>query len=220
MVKHLPPLAPLNYPQAKCVGDVFIHPHAVIAAGVLLWAEPGSRLEIGAGACIGMGTILHASHGIMLIATGASLGAGVLFIGCGEVGPQACVGAATTLINTSVGAGAVIPPGSLLGDTSRQVPDLAKRHTPEADRELPPAATEKLSEISEPITTTEPTVAHTPEPEASESVVQEGDLPTETVGLVTETATTEQITQTSTKTVYGQGYVNQMLKQMFNRSSS
>ncbi len=229
MVKHLPPLAPLNYPQAKCVGDVFIHPHAVIAAGVLLWAEPGSRLEIGAGACIGMGTILHASHGTMLIATGASLGAGVLFIGSGDVGSQACIGAATTMINTSVAAGAVIPPGSLLGDTSRQVPILEnlgiRAEHPQAaviDSNTSPGGSSEPSnqfesnsavpnQASEPQT---PTVVPPPQPKDIEP--QEVEI--ETVGLVSET--TEHITQTSTKTVYGQGYVNQMLKQMFNRSTS
>ncbi len=229
MVKHLPPLAPLNYPQAKCIGEVFIHPHAVVASGVLLWAESGSRLEIAAGACIGMGTILHASHGTMLIATGASLGAGVLFMGSGEIGPQACVGAATTIINTSVPAGAVIPPGSLLGDTSRPVSieetsGALEEHLKKGD--LQPETSLNLSSVTADLDQKTPEVEnqglHTqaplPEPDANQDADKTDKLETEvleSVGLVSELI--EETTQTSTKKVYGQTYVNQMLQQMFNR---
>ncbi|MDS3860178.1 hypothetical protein RIF25_05105 [Thermosynechococcaceae cyanobacterium BACA0444] len=205
MAKHLPPLVPLNYPQAHCVGEVFIHPHAVIASGVLLWAESGSRLEIAAGACIGMGTILHAQGGKMVVATGASLGAGVLFIGSGEIAAQACIGAATTLINTSVDAGAVIPPGSLLGDTSRQVPIL-EHSTLEPTQDSPEIAPPSPSPTTEPLE--EPAFGL---PEAAVMKTSQ-----ETLDVVTEA--TEQITETSTKTIYGQVYVNQMLQHMFNRS--
>lgn len=213
MVTHLPPLAPLNYPQAKCIGDVFIHPHAVIAAGVLLWAEPGSRLEIGAGACIGMGTILHASHGALIIATGASLGAGVLFIGSGEIGPQACVGASTTIINTSVAAGVVIPPGSLLGDTSRQVPILEDQSPPEDVEVTPQATPEAPAQTPASVFTPELDGVDMPEPEIPEPSTPKPV--TEKMGL--EPKTTAPISETTIKAVYGQSYVNQMLNQMFNR---
>jgi carbon dioxide concentrating mechanism protein CcmN len=88
---------------------------------VLLCAEQGSSIQIGAGACIGMGCILHAQGGSRLeIAEGAIVGAGVLVMGSSKIGTHACVGAATTIIGSEVASGAVVPPGSLLGDTSRQ----------------------------------------------------------------------------------------------------
>lgn len=217
MVKHLPPLTPLSYPQAKCIGEVFIHPHAVIAAGVLLWAEPGSRLEIAAGACIGMGTILHASHGAILIGTGASLGAGVLFIGCGEIGAQACVGAATTIINTSVAVGEVIQPGSLLGDTSRQVPVLENQSSTEAVEVISQAIVEAPEQTPANVLTPK-TAINSPEPEPEIPEPNALSPVTENAGLELETP--EPIPETTIKAVYGQSYVNQMLNQMFNRPQS
>ena len=41
-------------------GNVSIDPSAAIAPGVLLQAEENSRITIGAGVCIGAGTIVHA----------------------------------------------------------------------------------------------------------------------------------------------------------------
>jgi carbon dioxide concentrating mechanism protein CcmN len=97
-------------------GDVTIEPGAVIAPGVLLQASPNSRIIIGAGACLGMGVILQVYEGTLEIQAGASLGAGVLVVGAGKIGSNACIGTTSTLLNPSIEASQVIAPGSLLGE--------------------------------------------------------------------------------------------------------
>jgi carbon dioxide concentrating mechanism protein CcmN len=97
-------------------GDVTIEPGAVIAPGVLLQAGPNSRIIIGAGACLGMGVILQAYEGTLEIQAGASLGAGVLVVGSGKIGSNACIGTTSTLLNPSIEPSQVIAPGSLWGD--------------------------------------------------------------------------------------------------------
>ncbi|MFM5887454.1 MAG: transferase, partial [Dolichospermum sp.] len=59
-------------------GDVIIHPSAVLAPGIILQAATNSRIVIGAGVCLGMGSILQVSEGILEIEAGANLGAGFL----------------------------------------------------------------------------------------------------------------------------------------------
>jgi carbon dioxide concentrating mechanism protein CcmN len=97
-------------------GDVTIEPGVVIAPGVLLQAGPNSRIIIGAGACLGMGVILQVHEGTLEIQAGASLGAGVLVVGSGKIGSNACIGTTSTLLNPSVEPSQVIAPGSLLGE--------------------------------------------------------------------------------------------------------
>jgi carbon dioxide concentrating mechanism protein CcmN len=97
-------------------GEVQVEAGAGIAAGVLLRANPGCRIEIGRGVCIGMGSILHACGGSLVVEAGATLGMGVLVIGQGTIGKNACIGSETTLLNCSVLSQAVIPPRSLVGD--------------------------------------------------------------------------------------------------------
>jgi carbon dioxide concentrating mechanism protein CcmN len=118
---HLPLLQPAFDSHVQVYGDVWIHDSAAIAPGVLLQADPGCRILIGIGACIGMGCILHASQGTLEVAAGVILGAGVLIVGPCTIEANACVGAATTILNSSVQQGDVIPPGSLVGDMSRTV---------------------------------------------------------------------------------------------------
>jgi carbon dioxide concentrating mechanism protein CcmN len=100
-------------------GNVSIDPSAAIAPGVLLQAEANSRITIGAGVCIGAGTIVHAAGGNLDICTGVCLGRGVLIIGSGTIEQNACIGAGTTVIDPQIEEGAVIPTHSLLGDRSR-----------------------------------------------------------------------------------------------------
>ncbi|MFS8860233.1 hypothetical protein NW841_09240 [Synechococcus sp. H60.3] len=104
-------------------GEVQVEAGAGIGAGVLLRANPGCRIEIGRGVCIGMGSVLHACGGSLVVEAGATLGMGVLVIGQGTIGKNACIGSETTLLNCSVLSQAVIPPRSLVGDptySSRQ----------------------------------------------------------------------------------------------------
>lgn len=118
---RLPPLQPVTNSDIYVSGDVTIHESAVVAPGTILQAAPNSRIVIGAGACIGMGAILNACQGVIEVAVGAILGAGVLIIGEARIGNNACIGAATTIFNTSIKALTVVPAGSLIGDPSRQV---------------------------------------------------------------------------------------------------
>ncbi len=100
-------------------GNVSIDPTAAIAPGVLLQAEADSRITIGAGVCIGAGTIVHASGGNIDIGAGVCIGRGVLIVGSGEIDRNACIGAGSTVMNPQIEAGDVIPTHSILGDTSR-----------------------------------------------------------------------------------------------------
>lgn len=130
-------------------GDVNIHETAVIAPGVILQAAANSKIIIGPGVCIGMGSILQVNEGILEIEAGANLGAGFLMVGQGKIGANACIGAATTVFNCSVAPSQVVPSGSILGDKSRQIdenqnqqavgtaPDTTVTNTPEAEPEKP-----------------------------------------------------------------------------------
>ena len=118
---QLPPLQPINNCQSFVSGDVTIDPSAAIAPGVVITAEANSRIIIGAGVCIGMGSILQVGNGILEIEAGAVLGAGVLAIGECKIGANACIGSATTIFNASVEAKRQVPPGSIIGDNSRRI---------------------------------------------------------------------------------------------------
>lgn len=117
---YLPPLQPIAASDIRICGEVEIHPTASIASGVILQAAPNSRIVIGIDVCIGMGTIISASGGVVEIADGATLGSGVLIVGESKVGNNACVGTASTIFNAAVESMAVISPGSIIGDVSRQ----------------------------------------------------------------------------------------------------
>lgn len=119
---YVPPLHPSNNFDSYVSGEVTIHPTAVIAPGVLLQASPNSQIIIGAGVCIGMGTIIHAYEGTLEVEAGVNLGAGVLVVGRGKIGANACIGSVTTIWNHSIEQKQVVAPGSLIGDESRQVP--------------------------------------------------------------------------------------------------
>lgn len=121
----VPPLLRLGSSFESYIGgEVIIHESAVIAPGVILNAAPNSKIIIGAGVCIGMGSIIQVDTGILEIETGASLGAGFLMVGSGKIGANACIGAATTVFNCSVSSGQVVAPGSMLGDKGRNTIDI------------------------------------------------------------------------------------------------
>jgi carbon dioxide concentrating mechanism protein CcmN len=116
---QLSPVQPVSTSHYCVIGDVSIHPHAKIAAGVILQAAPHSQIVIAAGVCVGMGVIIQAYQGIITIDVGASLGAGVLILGTAKIGANACIGATTTIFNTDIATLQVVPAGSLMGDHSR-----------------------------------------------------------------------------------------------------
>lgn len=118
-----------GHTQVYINGDVVIDETAAIAPGVILQATAQGRIIIKAGACIGMGTVITASLGTIEIGEGAVLGAGVLIVGSGKIGDRACLGSASTLIETSITSGEFVSPGTLLGDTSR--PDASSPSEPQ-----------------------------------------------------------------------------------------
>jgi carbon dioxide concentrating mechanism protein CcmN len=137
----VPPLRLYNNFDSYMSGEVTIHSSAVIAPGVILQAAANSKIIIGPGVCIGMGSIFQAEGGTIEVEASASLGAGFLMVGQGQIGVNACIGAATTVFNCSVAAGSVVPPGSILGDTGRQV--VTNALPPSPDNHTPPTSTQK-----------------------------------------------------------------------------
>jgi carbon dioxide concentrating mechanism protein CcmN len=117
-------LRPISTSHYYISGDVTIQAGAAIAPGVLIQADPDCQIIIKSGACIGVGAILHAHNGTVEVGEGANIGAEVLLVGQVSIGANACVGAGTTVYNGIVSWGQVIPPGSLIGDTSRQSEEL------------------------------------------------------------------------------------------------
>jgi carbon dioxide concentrating mechanism protein CcmN len=115
----LPLIQPPSRLEISIIGDVTIHEGAVVAPGTILQAAPNCRIVIREGACIGMGSLINAYQGDIEIGAGAMLGAGVLIVGQGKIGQNACLGACTTIINTSVAPGTTVEAGALMGDTSR-----------------------------------------------------------------------------------------------------
>jgi carbon dioxide concentrating mechanism protein CcmN len=134
----LQPLQLVETPHVQAIGDVIVHPSAAIAPGVILRAAPNSRIVIAAGVCIGMGAVIHAYQGAIEIETGANLGPGVLMVGEGKIGANACIGGVTTIYNASVEPLQVVPAGSVIGDTSRH-PTLECATVPEATEAEPQA---------------------------------------------------------------------------------
>ncbi|RZM77156.1 hypothetical protein [Leptolyngbya iicbica] len=95
--------------------NVELAPDVAIAAGVVLEAAPDARLVIASGVCLGLGVIVQAAGGKLVLGAGVNLGSGVLVVGQGLVGPHACIGAESSLLNPQVAAGTVLPARSLHG---------------------------------------------------------------------------------------------------------
>lgn len=152
----------METPHVQVSGDVVIHPSAAIAPGVILRAAPNSRIVIAGGVCIGMGAVIHAFQGAIEIEAGANLGPGVLMVGAGTIGANACIGGVTTIFNASVKPMQVVAAGSVLGDTSRHLDsevavvseEAETGHAVEPQAEEP--ILESLPEQSEPSDAPEP----------------------------------------------------------------
>lgn len=209
---YLSPLQLSSNSQILMSGDVVVNEGAAIAPGVILQAEPGSRISIAAGACIGLGVILHAREGTLEIGAGVILGAGVLVVGAGTIGTSACIGAGTTLINPCIDQMQIMPAGSLIGDTSRQASAEATAAAPTAaptSPETPEATTPPVAPPIEP-----PAPAQTPP-----------QTPPETAAEPPESTAAEPPQPGETPTIlYGQAHINRLLgtlfphRQAFNRS--
>jgi carbon dioxide concentrating mechanism protein CcmN len=196
---HVLPLHPSKNFDAYISGEVTIAPSVAIAPGVIIQASPNSRIVIKAGVCIGMGAILHAHEGSLEVEAGATLGAGVLVVGKGKIGANACIGATATILNRSIEPGQVVAAGSLIGDESRQVPAT------------PAGATAGVTDDSAPSLPTATLNGKHPE-SATNSTNQNTSNPTDST-KPTEPAS--ESPETAGKKVYGQDNLNRMLSTMF-----
>lgn len=176
-------------------GEVIVHPSAAIAPGVLLQADPGCRLTIAAGVCIGRGSVLHAHQGTLAIGVGAILGSGVLVVGQGTIGENACIGSLTTIINGSVESNQSIPAHSLFGDASRQVmleaADSSSPSPPSPDAPTTPTAASPQAD---------------PQPQTASTQSDPSPPPKSSV---------EQPNDKAMRQIYGQAYVERIMITMF-----
>jgi carbon dioxide concentrating mechanism protein CcmN len=214
---YLSPLQLSSNSQILMSGDVVVNEGAAIAPGVILQADSGSRISIAAGACIGLGVILHAREGTLEIEAGVILGAGVLVVGAGTIGANACIGAGTTLINPCIDKMQIMPAGSLMGDTSRQA--AAEATAAEATAAAPTAAP---TSPETPEATTPPVDRPIEPPSPAQTPPQTAP---ETATDAPESTAAEQPQPGETPTIlYGQAHINRLLgtlfphRQAFNRS--
>lgn len=185
-------LQPISTSHYYVSGDVTIQEGAAIAPGVLIQADPDSQVVIKRGACIGIGSVLHAHHGRLEVGEGANIGAEVLLIGQVTIEAHACIGSATTIFNSSIARGQVVPPGSLIGDTSRS-----------ADADQP----------GEELQATD-TVVYPASSDSQNGRVTEAEVaPVEPVSEAQSSAS-----ERTGVNVYGQMYVNQLLVKLFPNS--
>ncbi len=204
---YLPPLQPLQDSQICVSGDVTIHPSAAIAPGVLLQAEEGSRIVIGPGSCIGMGTVLQARGGVIELNEGVSLGAGVLLVGIVHIRANVCVGASSTIINCAVEAHTIIPPGSLLGDRSRQVQLISGAASPQ-----PTVVNQTVIAAAETVT-----VHQTPSPAPTKAATipspwdEDPQSGLNSEGTAAPEGASPAVEPRKNSEVYGQAHVNELL---------
>lgn len=94
-------------------GDVQVDATAVVAAGVVLLAEPGTCLRIEAGVVIGAGAVIQARQGSLTLAAGAIIGTGAVVVGQGYVGQRVCIGSLATVVDPAIAPNRSIPANSL-----------------------------------------------------------------------------------------------------------
>lgn len=178
-------LMPVSTTHYYVSGDVTVHPGAAIAPGVLLQADPGSRIVIHQSVCVGLGSVIQAHDGAIEIGEGVIIGAGVLLVGNVVVGDRACVGSGTTVMNRSIERLSIVPPGSLLVNENNQ-PEAVKE--PELIEDVCQENGSKPPDVQS--NGAKPTV----EPQESDEI----ESPASQNGQV-----------------YGQAYVNRLLGKMF-----
>jgi carbon dioxide concentrating mechanism protein CcmN len=130
-------------------GNVTLDASAAIAPNVMLQADPGCHLIIAAGVSIGSGCVLHAHSGTLEIDAGATLGSGVLILGSGKIGANACIGSRATLIDSSIEPEYTVPTGAIIGDRSRQDASTQPNSTQSQNGATPSVAAETPSTPAE-----------------------------------------------------------------------
>jgi carbon dioxide concentrating mechanism protein CcmN len=155
-----------------------------------------------------MGAILHAHQGTLEVEAGANLAAGVLVVGKGKIGANACIGAIATIWNASIEPWQVVSAASVVGDKGRQLteekPPAATATAPDADAPNPtpvsPRQTDKGSRNGQ----------VPPERAATEEATDE-EAPTEPKAE----APSEEGGDEVGTSVYGQGSLDRILKTLF-----
>jgi carbon dioxide concentrating mechanism protein CcmN len=212
---YVSPLQLLSNSQIYVSGDVTVDEGAAIAPGVILKAEPDSKIIIGAGTCIGLGTIIHARQGILVIESGVILGTGVLIVGAGKIGVNACIGSGVTILNPAIQDSQMLAAGSLIGDESRQVRMLEVSKSTIGDRSRQIG----MPEISESIVADRsPQLTETPEVSESVAPVAAPPPPPEMVEEIPTPPKEERSPETvnSPPTIFhGQAHINSLLTIMF-----
>jgi len=205
---HLPlPLPLSSHSHVYVQGDVTIDPSAVISSGVILRANPESRIIIAPGVCIGAGSVLHADQGTLEIETGVNLGTGVLVVGHGTIGANACIGSLTTIWNASIERLTVVPAGSVVGDVGRQVAEVCTPAAPPVDSSNPPEAVNHSPKIASP-----------PSPSPEQPEQPNINPPVNSQRRSSESTTEEEPESANSpaeNSVYGQGSVDRILKTLF-----
>ena len=158
------PLQLLSNSQIYVSGDVTVEEGAAIAPGVILQADPNSKIRIGAGTCIGLGTIIHARQGTLVIEAGVILGTGVLIVGAGKIGANACIGSGVTILNPAIKDSEMLAAGALIGDQSRRLTAGSK-----VSESLNGDQTQTLPGVSESLNGDQPSKVS----EASKSIIEE-----------------------------------------------
>lgn len=131
---QLPPVHSISATEYFASGNVDIHATAVIAPGAILDAAEDCRIVIGAGVCLGLGTILIAQAGDIVIEDGAALGPGTLVIGPATIAHDTCIGSRSTIFQQDIEAQSLIPAGHLLME------EIPADHRPSAPSPVPPTA--------------------------------------------------------------------------------
>ncbi|MBD1844708.1 carbon dioxide concentrating mechanism protein [Cyanobacteria bacterium FACHB-63] len=206
-------LMPVSTTHYYVSGDVTVHPGAAIAPGVLLQANPGSRIVIHQSVCVGLGSVIQAHEGTIELGEGVIIGAGVLLIGGLMVGDRACVGAGTTVMNRSIASLSIVPPGSLLCEEARSAVVEAPTEEVYEPGFCPPSPKQKVEEPED--------VWQDPAPRIEEIAQTNGSKPSpaEVNGAkpTGEMQESDEIESPGSQNgqVYGQAYVNRLLGRMF-----
>lgn len=212
---HLPTLPWSSNSSVYTEGDVSIDASAAIAPGVILRADPDCKIVIASGVCIGMGSVLHAHGGTLEVEAGANLGAGVLVVGQGTIGANACIGALTTIWDSSVEPWQVVPAASVVGDKGRKIAEEPSVSAGPSHPEAPDTLA-----LSTTVKTSEKTVEDVP-PTVKESL--NGQAPSypsvASINTTDDDSTTEPLEKTtsdaSEPVIYGQGSLDRILKTLF-----
>jgi carbon dioxide concentrating mechanism protein CcmN len=199
---YLPPPQPSLNKDIRISGDVEIHPTASLASGVILQAAPNQKIIVGADACIGMGAIINAAQGSIDIGSGAILGAGVLIIGASKIGNNCCIGTSSTIFQTDVAPMTVVEPGSIMGDSSRQV----KQQTVEQSK----SQFNSNHQTVDPVTTKFKQVA-----KSQPQTVPNSNYPAHSSGVIPVEVSTQKPVNQKKEPVVGQLYINELLITLF-----